>query len=196
MFSGKTSELFRRIKTQLVSDQKAILLTHGLNKRYAGSTRELTASHDGSTMKADKIMSLSDAIIPEGTTVIGIDEGQFFEGLAEFCLEQNRLGSRVIVAALNHEATPNRNVWPNVVPLIGFAHITTITAVCTICHAPALCSRRLDTSKGIPAVGTIDIGGNDKFIATCSNCYDIPIPEKVIEKRKTAVELIKSMTTV
>jgi thymidine kinase len=263
MFSGKTSELFRRVKQHLVSAKRVALFTHGDDNRY--SKQSLVSSHDGSVMKAIKIKSLTQINIAEDVSVIGIDEGQFFDGLSAFCLEQNRLGRTVIVAALNHEATADRRVWPNVVPLFGFSFVTLITAVCTICHAPALCSRNIQTnplesiknknatfgeldsetknqfklfikpfqnafgqSIGIinlsrevktddedldmlltqinekqiiylldaitrmPSV--INIGGNEKYIATCSACYTVPVPMDLIQKRVDAVRYIKEIS--
>ena len=105
MFSGKTSKLFDRLKKYLVSDRKVILFSHGADNRYAIGKRQLASSHDGIIMQAVKTKVLDSVDIPEDVTVIGIDEGQFFEGLGDFCVKQNKLGRTVIVAALNHEAT-------------------------------------------------------------------------------------------
>jgi thymidine kinase len=194
MFSGKTSKLFDRLKKYLVSDRKVILISHGADNRYAIGKRQLASSHDGIIMQAVKTKVLDSVEIPEDVTVIGIDEGQFFEGLGDFCLKQNQLGRTVIVAALNHEATPQRNVWPNVVPLFGFAFITVIPAVCVLCHKPAMCTRRLSETVPVP-LGQIDIGGDDKYIATCSKCYTVvPIPDQVIAKRREQVNYIKEIS--
>ena len=195
MFSGKTSKLFDRLKNYLVSDRKVILLSHGADNRYGIGKRQLASSHDGIIMQAVKTTNLETVVIPEDVTVIGIDEGQFFEGLSDFCLKQNQLGRTVIVAALNHEATPQRNVWPNVVPLFGFAFITTVPAVCVVCHKPALCSRRLEPKQENAPLGQIDIGGDDKYIATCSKCYTVPIPDHVIAKRREQVNYIKEISS-
>jgi thymidine kinase len=189
MFAGKTTELINRLKKYLVKGQTVLLYTHSADIRY---TREsLASSHDGSKMRAIRISSLAEVQqIPDDVSVIGIDEGQFFPGLGEFCQSQNKMGRTVIVAALNHEATPGRDVWANVVPLMGFAFITMVTNFCIICNAPGLCSRRINKDAPVTA-GSIDIGENDKYIPTCSKCYTLePIPDNVIQKRQKAVDYI------
>lgn len=195
MFAGKTTELMNRLKKHLVQDRKVVLFTHGDDNRY--SREALASSHDGKRMQAIRVRSVSEMKIEDNeVTVVGIDEGQFFPDLAGFCLEQNQLGRLVIVAALNHIANPSRDVWPNVVPLLGFAFVTTITNVCVICRAPGLCSRRLTTTVGGGGGETspppvVDIGSDDKYIPTCSKCYKVePVPVEVLQKRRDAVQYI------
>ena len=64
--------------------------------------------------------------------IIGVDEGQFFPDLVEFCEDMANAGKVVIVAAL--DGTFQRKPFPGVMELVPLAEsITKLTAVCMRC---------------------------------------------------------------
>lgn len=195
MFSGKTSELFRLLRQAAMGQRSVCLIKYSGDTRYADGRATMASSHDGNRMRAIVVDSLVDD--PPGLQdVIGVDEGQFMCGLADFCKRQNALGRDVVVAALNAKGDAQRSGWPHVLQSVSIAHdIQMMHATCTLCQSPhANCSRFI---RGTPVLldgSIIDVGANDKYIATCAGCYERPIPAGVIERRMAAVEYIKTLS--
>jgi len=186
MFSGKSSELMNRMKTAIIGGKRICVIMPDMDTRY--TKKSMISSHDGHIMSAIRVNSLTDAPdkMPEDVDVIGIDEGQFFEGLASFVERQNALGRNVIVAALKADA--NRNGWPHVLEL--FPKVDTVTTrhgVCVICQQQASCSRSIN--------GTLGLGADEKYVATCFGCWQKPLPPGVLTKRALRVKIVKEMTT-
>lgn len=118
MFSGKTTELIRRIRRFETSGKRVALIKHSADTRYDDlSTNNCEAvTHDRlSRFNAipvtflDDIISHPDVISSE---VIGVDEGQFFSDLAPVCNTWALAGKTVIVAALDGDYT--RKMFPSV----------------------------------------------------------------------------------
>ena len=64
--------------------------------------------------------------------VVGIDEGQFFPDVVEFCDGAANLGKTVVVAAL--DGTFERKPFGNIVSLIPLAEkVSKLSAVCVYC---------------------------------------------------------------
>lgn len=102
--------------------------------------------------------------------VIGIDEGSFFPDIVPFCEEQANLGRVVIVASL--DGTFQRKEFGSILGLVPLAEeVTKLTAVCTVCGAPAAFSRRIGSETAVEV-----IGGADKYIAACRTCFFADLP--------------------
>jgi thymidine kinase len=97
---------------------------------------------------------------------IGIDEGQFFPDIVDFCEEMANLGKTVIVAAL--DGNFERKPFGKILDLIPKSEeVMKLTAVCIQCGTKASFSSKISGSREVE----IDIGGSDKYIATCRACY-------------------------
>ena len=97
--------------------------------------------------------------------VIGIDEGQFFPDLVDFCDEMANAGKIVIVAALDGDF--RRKPFGSVLELVPLAEsVTKLTAVCTSCFGTASFSKRIVNDTAVEC-----IGGADKYIAVCRACF-------------------------
>ena len=101
MFSGKTDELIRRLRRATIARQKVQVFKPGVDTRYA---IQKVTSHAGSEFDALPIESsaqLMENLQPD-TTVVGIDEAQFFdEGIVAVADQLASKGIRVIVAGLD-----------------------------------------------------------------------------------------------
>ena len=106
------------------------------------------------------------SLIPSGTTVVGVDEGQFIANLAEVAEElANKRGIRVIVAALDTDK--NRHAWPEITRLIPMCElITKLQAVCKVCGTDAAWTRELTARESL-----INIGGAADYEARCRRCF-------------------------
>ena len=98
MFSGKSSELQRRIKRHQIAKKKCIVLNYKEDNRY--TDEEACSTHDKCHMKARKISLLKNADSEvKSYDVIAVDEGQFFADLIEFSDQWANQGKIVIIAA-------------------------------------------------------------------------------------------------
>jgi len=164
MFSGKSTELIRRIRRYTVAKRKCLVVKYQKDTRYSS---ESMATHDRQqwmAMPCEKLEDLRE--IANSCDVIGIDEGQFFQDIISFTEEMANHGKIVIVAAL--DGTFQRKPFGKICELIPLAEsVVKLTAICQGCQNPASFSKRLGDEKEIEL-----IGGSDKYIATCRNCFN------------------------
>jgi len=103
--------------------------------------------------------------------VIGIDEGQFFPDIVNFCEKMANDGKTVIVAAL--DGTFQRKAFGEVLQLIPMAEsVTKLNAVCMVCYKDAAFTKRLGTETQVQL-----IGGSDMYISVCRTCFHKPMSE-------------------
>jgi len=164
MFSGKSTELMRRVNRYQIAGKKCLLIKWKKDDRYADKE---CASHDGrklAAVKAERLMTLINQI--DKYDVIGVDEGQFFMDVVEFAdLAANRR-KVVLVAAL--DGTFDRKNFNRILELIPLAeHVTKLNAVCMSCGEDAAFTKRLEANDKRIEV----IGGSDKYMACCRNCW-------------------------
>lgn len=170
MFSGKTSELIRRIGRYKLGGFSCLLIKYAKDNRYS---EEKVASHDGKKMPAIgtlKLMELSDLAV--SSDVIGIDETQFFTDTVPFCQKQLERGKIIVAAGL--DATFKRTGFDNMLNLIPLAHtVDKLSAVCMSCGNNAAFSKRVGIETEV-----VVIGGLDKYMAVCRECYKLDCPPK------------------
>mmetsp|Transcript_28300 Transcript_28300/g.43856 ORF Transcript_28300/g.43856 Transcript_28300/m.43856 type:complete len:218 (-) Transcript_28300:116-769(-) len=161
MFSGKTTELLRRIRRYTIANYKCCVIKYSKDNRYS---KDAAATHDKQTWQATSLSELSQ-FDSTGVDVIGIDEGQFFPDLPAFCEEKANQGKIVIVAAL--DGTFQMKPFGNVLDLIPIAEsVVKLNAVCMLCHRTASFTRRLGTETKVEL-----IGGSDMYVSTCRRCH-------------------------
>uniref|UniRef100_A0A2K5Z043 Thymidine kinase n=1 Tax=Mandrillus leucophaeus TaxID=9568 RepID=A0A2K5Z043_MANLE len=162
MFSGKSTELMRRVRRFQVAQYKCLVIKYAKDTRYSSSF----CTHDRNTMEALPACLLRDAAQEAlGVAVIGIDEGQFFPDIVEFCEAMANAGKTVIVAAL--DGTFQRKPFGTILNLVPLAEsVVKLTAVCMECFREAAYTKRLGTEKEVEV-----IGGADKYHSVCRLCY-------------------------
>jgi len=192
MFSGKTTWMMSRIKTSIMGNKRVCVIVPSMDDRY--TRHDMASSHDGLCMRAIKVKSLKDVPAERlnEVDIIGIDEGHFFADLTEFCMTQAERGVDVVVAALKSDA--QRNGWKSVDALWPKTdNVICLFAVCVRCGSEkASCSKRIEATNG-GGVKQVDVGADDKYVATCSGCWAKEIPNEVLEQRATQVRLAKEM---
>jgi thymidine kinase len=147
------------------ADQTTILFKYARDKRYDDDPN-IASSHDGIKMTAIPVITLVDMPIPE-QDVIGIDEGQFIEGVVEFVNRAAEAGKRVFVAAL--DSMFNRRPFERTVALLPLVeNVLKLHAICARCKQDASFTKRIDSSNQ----NDEDIGGADKYVASCRKCFD------------------------
>ena len=176
MFSGKSTELARRIRRHKVANRQCLVVKYAGDTRYEDE-REAFArdaktshviTHDRQSLAAVPCVKLADVSnIVHAFDVVGVDEGQFFGDLAESCEAWARAGKTVIVAAL--DATFQREPFNDVLSLVPIAEqVTKLSAVCARCGDDAAFTKRVNTaSKRLEL-----IGGAECYAASCRRCFD------------------------
>ncbi|HHS97581.1 MAG TPA: thymidine kinase [Chloroflexi bacterium] len=173
MFSGKTEELIRRVRRAQIARQKVQVFKHSLDARYA--QREVT-SHNGLQWEAIPVESVQQlrSLIEMDTTVVAIDEGQFFdEGLVDLCEELADRGVRVIVAGLDMDFR-GEPFGPMPQLMARAERVDKLQAICVVCGGPASRTQRL--IDGEPAAyddPVILVGADEVYEARCRGCHQV-----------------------
>lgn len=173
MFSGKTEELIRRVRRAQIAHQKVQVFKHSLDARYA--QREV-ASHNGLQIAAipvENAAQLEELIEPD-TTVVAIDEGQFFDGeLVRLCKGLADRGVRVIVAGLDMDFR-GEPFGPMPYLMAEAERVDKLQAICVVCGGPASRTQRL--INGHPAAyddPVILVGAREVYEARCRGCHEV-----------------------
>lgn len=169
MFSGKTTELMRRLKRYQFANHKVLIVKYQKDTRYDKGAN--IATHDDQKMSAVSCLSLSfllesDTCIDiNNYSVIGIDEGQFFPDTVSFTERMANEGKTVIVAAL--DGSYQRTGFGDILNLIPLSEsVIKLTAVCMMCFDEASFTKRIGNEKELEV-----IGGAEKYMAVCRRCY-------------------------
>ncbi len=171
MFSGKTDELIREHARHSIppSTERCLVFKFSSDRRYSADEHELV-SLSGAKVAAHpvRLLAQADEIVQQqpGPCYISVDEGQFYNDLALYCIKWADRGCCVVVAALDGDA--RREPWENVSALIPHCDsIVKLSAVCSSCGLEAPFSSR----KPVQESERIDIGSVDKYEALCRVCY-------------------------
>lgn len=166
MFSGKTTELIRRMRRYDVSNHRCLLIKYANDDRY---DKENVSTHDQAKMTASVCLRLADVESQaQNFDVIGVDEGQFFPDVVTFAENMASQGKVVIVAAL--DGTYQREGFPNILKLLPLSEsIIKLMAVCMVCYREAAFTKRIGSETEVEI-----IGGADKYKAVCRKCYNSP----------------------
>jgi len=163
MFSGKTSELIRRLKRLRVIGKEIIVVNSAKDTR---SSDEVLRTHDNVKFKCRKVYDLFDLLDDtdfDAADIIAVDEAQFFPRLkkfVEYCLFENK---HVIIAGLDADSFQRK--WGEILDCIPIASdVTKLSAYCMRCNdgTPGPFTKRIVDNKELEL-----IGGSDMYIATC-----------------------------
>lgn len=187
MFCGKTEELIRRVRRARIARQKIQVFKHSLDARYA--EREV-ASHNGMQLEAHPVENTPQLHqqLESDTTVIAIDEGQFFDDrLAALCEELADQGARVIVAGLDMDFR-GEPFGPMPQLMARAERVDKLQAICVRCGGPASHTQRL--IDGRPAAyddPIIMVGANEVYEARCRGCHQVRGASPVISTDRGGV---------
>eukprot|EP00118_Oscarella_pearsei_P026207 m.309607 g.309607 ORF g.309607 m.309607 type:complete len:274 (+) comp47071_c0_seq1:273-1094(+) len=163
MFSGKTTELLRRIKRYAIANHSCVMIKYDKDKRYAENNISTHDKQVRSALSCARLFDLKSQVLKY--EVVGIDEAQFFPDIVDFCEELADSGRTVIVAAL--DGTFQRKPFGSILDIIPLAEsVVKLSAVCMNCFQDASFSKRLTAETQIEV-----IGGSDKYMAVCRECY-------------------------
>lgn len=173
MFSGKTEELIRRLRRARIARQTVRVFKPSIDSR---STREKVTSHAGLEFEATPVARASEipSLIPPETTVVALDEAQFFEAdLIEVCRALAARGMRVIVAGLDQDF--RGEPFGPMPQLLAIAeHLDKLHAICAVCGGEASRTQRL--INGQPAHSAepvVVVGASELYEARCAEHHRV-----------------------
>lgn len=174
MFSGKTDEMIRRLRRATIARQKVQVFKPKIDNRY---TVESLTSHAGTSFEAIPVESSGQILdlLDEDTTVVGIDEAQFFDsGIVDLVQQLADRGLRVLVAGLD---TDFRGEPFGCMPVLmaKAERVDKLQAICMVCGEPASRTQRLVNGK--PAHyndPVIIVGASELYEARCRKHHEVP----------------------
>ena len=174
MFCGKTDELIRRLIRATIARQKVQVFKPAIDNRYAV---EKVTSHAGTEYAARPIQearAILNQLEPE-TTVIGIDEAQFFdEAIIPLSQQLADRGVRVIIAGLDTDFR-GEPFGPMPVLMAKADVVDKLHAICMVCGGLACRTQRL--VDGRPARyhdPVVIIGASELYEARCRAHHEVP----------------------
>ncbi|MGE3608525.1 MAG: thymidine kinase [Bacteriovoracaceae bacterium] len=172
MFSGKTSELIRRVERAQIAKQRVQIFKPAIDIRY---DKEGIVTHSARGIKAEPVENPIEILLrlKDSTRVVAIDEVQFFdESIIRVVTKLAARGYRVICAGLDldYRAQP---FGPMPTLLAVADEVMKIHAICTVCGAPATRTQRLSTSKE-----QFLLGETEAYEARCRGHYQFDEDEE------------------
>lgn len=184
MFSGKSTELMRRVRRYEIAQKHVCVINHCSDQRY-NNGKAVISSHDFVQKQAIMAPSIEEVLKNNNDLndfdVVAIDEGQFFPDIDEMTEFLANSGKVVIVAAL--DGTFARKPFGCIANLISKADtVDKLLAVCYCCGMPAPFSARLSSETA-----EIVVAGQDKYVAACRKCWNnIEEKKKLIHEEESS----------
>jgi thymidine kinase len=174
MFCGKTEETIRRLRRATIARQNVQVFKPIIDNRYS---EEKVTSHSGDNFDAQPIQDASEilSLLREETTVVAIDEAQFFtDEIIQISQVLADRGIRVIIAGLD---TDFRGEPFGSMPILmaKAEKVDKLHAICVVCGEEASRTQRL--VNGIPANYNdpiVIVGAAELYEARCRKHHQVP----------------------
>lgn len=165
MFSGKSTEIIRRIRLLKHINKKVLVVKPRMDDRYIC---DKITSHNYETADCVVISLLGELDIDDYDCII-IDEGQFFDDLKDNVINWvDNLNKDVIVGGLDGDF--KRQPIGQILELIPYSDkCVKLNSLCNICKdgTDASFSHRIVKSND-----SILVGGAESYIPLCRKCYN------------------------
>jgi thymidine kinase len=167
MFSGKSTELIRRINREKSINKKIIVINYSEDNRYSTNS---VSTHDQTKVNCLKLKLLSDFdphFINQYDSFF-IDEAQFFPDLYIFVKNLvDNCKKHVIISGLDGDS--NRQAFGEMLRLIPICDtLVKLHAYCKKCNNGTFAPFTLRLNKSDTL---IDIGGSNKYTPVCRTHY-------------------------
>lgn len=168
MFSGKSTELIRRLVRAQIAKQKIAVFKPHIDTRFSGLGSHSKQEFPAHTIHKDTPAMMLDVV--GDAQVVGIEEAQFFSPtIVETIQILVQMDKRVIVAGLDMDAWGRP--FGQMPTLMALAErVDKFTAICTVCGEEATRSHKIVNSSD----GLLDVGAADKYEARCRTHFTAP----------------------
>lgn len=166
MFSGKSEELIKRIKTLSYAGIKTLIIKPKIDTRFSENKIISRNGTFTNTYIASNVQEIKKLFQENSYKALVIDEVQFFQkDLIPFLEEVTNKGVRVIVSGLDQNYL--RKPFGIMPELLAIAeNVTKLKAVCLVCKNAASCSfRKTESNK------EFQLGDVEEYEARCRQCH-------------------------
>ncbi len=174
MFCGKTEELIRRLRRAIIAKNHVQVFKPIIDNRYVV---ERVHSHAGLEIDAQPISNINEIYehLIQETTVIGIDEAQFFsDDIIRIVDDLSEQGHRVVVAGLDMDFR-GEPFGPMPILMAKAEKVDKLAAICMVCGEPATRTQRLIDGKPVNYHDPIVIvGASEMYEARCRKHHVVP----------------------
>lgn len=172
MYSGKSTELIRRLEREQFAKRKVVAFKPSFDTRYEADS---IVTHSGQKIPCylvdtvRRIPELSDEF-----DVVGIDEISLFPG-GDWDIIPEIVNSHHLTIAAGLDMTYRREPFGMMPYLMAVADdVTKLKAICHVCGSDAKYTQRLVEGKPAPFDGpTIEIGALESYQSRCANCFEV-----------------------
>ena len=170
MFSGKTTELLRRLERYSLAKKAYYAIKPERDTRKQNTA--ITTIRGTIAMDFEPVAMLTG--IPKGADIVVLDEAQFFgEEVVSFCQWCKDQGKTVLVSGLDMDH--NRKPFGYMGQLMAIADsVTKLTAICA-CGQDAVYTKKVSGDK----TRQVEVG-DQCYIPCCADCYT---PSEVFHRR-------------
>jgi thymidine kinase len=166
MFSGKTTELLRRVAA--VPAPQVFAVKHAIDMRFAGGA---IVSHAGKAFPAVTVASAAEIVglVGPQTALAAVDEAHFFdEGLVDVVRRLQARGLDVVIASLEPDS------WARSFPINK--SLRALADECIVKHATcARCGAVADrTQRLTPIIGGQMVVDPSNYEPRCQKCWQPP----------------------
>ena len=182
MYSGKSSELIRRLNIYVESGKRVLFVNSSLDNR---DIERIFSTHNNTigtvNINTVRLLTLHN-LDTTNYDVIGIDEAQFFTDLKDSVINMvDNFNKIVVIAGLNGDF--RRQPFGQILDLIPYCDtIVKLHPFCFICKekdtliTPALFTKKINNiSNNISNNLNIDIGSYNKYMPVCRKCFKLHI---------------------
>ena len=171
MFSGKSTELIRRINRYKVLGKKILVINHKLDRRYSENS---ISTHSNMILECISLENLNDINLQENyineyksCEVLVIEEAQFFKDLYKVVVKAADIDNKIVIVA-GLDGDSNREEFGDILRLIPKCDsVKKLHALCVKCKDGTSASF---TKRLIKNNSQIYIGVSE-FIAVCRYHY-------------------------
>lgn len=166
MFSGKSTELIRKIRLAKIIDKKVIVIKPIIDIRYKNN-KIVSHSFESEECESIQLLAEMDQKINNYDLIV-VDEGQFFPDLKEYVLKWVDVNKKdVIVGGL--DGGHKRNKIGDILELIPYSDsCVKIKSLCKKCNdgTQAIFTHRMNDNQE-----QVEIGGAETYIPLCRKHY-------------------------
>ena len=182
MFSGKSEELIRRLRRAQIARQRVQIFKPLLDGRYS---QEHIVSHSDMRIEADLVANASEILekLKHRSEVVGIDEGQFFDGtLVDVCNQMANLGKA------GHRRRPRHRLPRQALRADAAAARGRGVHHQDARHLHALRESREPDPAPRRLEDRVVVGGADAYEARCRRCFE-PYVEEELKREEIVSQL-------
>ncbi|MEM4261245.1 MAG: hypothetical protein QXG00_08425 [Candidatus Woesearchaeota archaeon] len=177
MFSGKTSELIRRVKRLILSGRNVVVFQHSINKRDGSNieTRDGIRINGIIVSSSEEIdLNISQRLAKnEKIYAVGIDEIQFFDNGIINVIKKHNIKNKIKFLIAGIDSDFKGRLFPVFYELIPYCDsLTKLTSICVVCGSEYGCrNQRVRDNSPVIDGEIIECDSGTNYQPRCLKCF-------------------------